>query len=121
MDTANPVGMPLDPNIILEPNPDRNTGDCSNSYARLIGELQFIANATRPNIAYMMSRLSSYTINPTLQHMSALKCVLRYLSGTRSYGITYNSVLGHPNYFFGYADAAFANTDDRSLPLAMSL
>jgi hypothetical protein len=45
--------------------------------------------------------------------MSALKHVLRYLSGTRSYGITYNDVLGHPNYFFGYADAAFANVDDQ--------
>jgi hypothetical protein len=66
MDTANPVGMPLDPNIVLEPNLNGNTGDCSNSYARLIGELQFITNATRPNIAYMISRLSSYTVNPTL-------------------------------------------------------
>jgi hypothetical protein len=113
MDTANPVGMPLDPNIVLEPNSDRNTGDRSNLYARLIGELQFIANATRPDIAYAISRLSSYTTNPTLQHVSALKRVLRYLLGTRSYGITYSDVLGHPNYFFGYADAAFANVDDQ--------
>jgi hypothetical protein len=41
--------------------------------------------------------------------------VLRYLSGTRLYGITYSDVLGHPNYFFGYADAAFANADDQKL------
>ena len=47
-----------------------------------------------------------------MQHVTALKRVLCYLSGTRSYGITYNNVLGHPNYFFGYADASFANTDD---------
>jgi hypothetical protein len=93
--------------------PDGNTGDRSNSYARLIGELQFIANATRPDIAYTISRLLSYTTNPTLQHVSALKRVLRYLSGARSYGITYSDVLGHPNYFFGYADTAFANTDDQ--------
>jgi hypothetical protein len=113
MDIANPVGMPLDSNVVLEPNPDGNTGDHSNSYARLIGKLQFIANATRLDIAYTISRLSSYTTNPTLQHISALKWVLRYLSETRSYGITYNDVLGHPNYFFGYADAAFANADDQ--------
>jgi len=66
MDMANPVGMPLDPNIVLEPNLDGNTGDRSNSYARLIGKLQFIANATRPDIAYAISRLSSYTANPML-------------------------------------------------------
>jgi hypothetical protein len=66
MDTANSVGMPLDLNVALEPNLNGNTGDRSNSYARLIGELQFIANATRSDIAYAISRLSSYTTNPTL-------------------------------------------------------
>jgi hypothetical protein len=47
-----------------------------------------------------------------MQHVSALKHVLCYLSGTRSYGITYNDVLGHPNYFFSYADASFRSMDD---------
>ena len=112
MDRANPVGMPLDNNVTLEPNPDGNIGDRSNSYARLIGELQFIANATRPDIAYAISRLSAFTANPTMQHVTALKRVLRYLSGTRTYGITYCDVLDHPNYFHGYADASFASTDD---------
>jgi len=46
MEKANPVGTPLDPGVTLEPNPDGNVGDRSNSYARLIGELQFLANAT---------------------------------------------------------------------------
>ena len=46
MEKANPVGTPLDPGVTLEPNPDRNVGDWSNSYTRLIGELQFLANAT---------------------------------------------------------------------------
>jgi hypothetical protein len=113
MDNANTVGMPLDPNIVLEPNPDGDVGDQSNSYARLIGELQFLANATRPNIAYAISRLLSYTANPTMQHVTALKCVLRYLSGTKIYVITYSDVLDHPNHFYGYADAAFANADDQ--------
>jgi hypothetical protein len=79
---------------------------------RLIGELQFLANVTRPDIAFTISRLSAYTVNPTMQHVSTLKCVLHYLSGTRTYGITYNDVLGHPNYFLSYANASFANTDD---------
>jgi hypothetical protein len=46
MEKANPVGTPLDIGITLEPNLDGNVGDRSNSYARLIGELQFLANAT---------------------------------------------------------------------------
>ena len=108
---ANAVGMPLDPNVALEPNPDGNVGDRSNSYARLLGELQFLANATRPEIAYAVNRLASYTANPSMQHTTALKRILRYLSGTRSYGITYNL---NPQYLalLGYADAAYANADD---------
>jgi hypothetical protein len=108
---ANAVGMPLDPSVALKPNPDGNAGDRSNSYARLLGELQFLANATRPDIAYAVNRLASYTANPSMQHTTALKRILRYLSGTRTYGITYSS---NPQYpaLLGYADAAFANADD---------
>jgi hypothetical protein len=46
MENANPVVMPMDPNIKLEPNPDGNEGSQSNAYAKLLGELQFLANAT---------------------------------------------------------------------------
>jgi len=115
MDTANTVGMPLDLNIMLEPNPDGDAGDQSNSYVRLISKLQFLANATRPNITYVISRLSSYTANPMMQHVTMLKCVLRYLSGMRLYGITYSDILDHPNHFFGYTDTTFANVDNQKL------
>ncbi len=89
MERTNPVAMPLDPGSPLLPNPDGNEGDRSNSYARVLGELQFVANVTRPDIAYAVSRLASYTANPSLQHVGALKRVLRYLQGTKEYGITY--------------------------------
>ena len=115
MDTANPVSTPMDPNERLEPNPDGGEGNRSNSYARLLRELQFLANATRPDIAYAVNRLAAYTANPSLQHTGALKQILRYLSGTRSYSITYMTPPGpseNKNIFFGYANATYANTDN---------
>jgi hypothetical protein len=57
MENANPVVMPMDPNIKLEPNPDGNEDSQSNAYAKLLGELQFLANATRPDIAFATSQL----------------------------------------------------------------
>jgi hypothetical protein len=36
----------MDLNLKLEANPDGNKGNCSNSYACLLGELQFHVNAT---------------------------------------------------------------------------
>src|SRR6266850_444911 len=90
MERANPVGMPMDLKTIIEANPDGTEGSHSNSYARLLGELQYLANATRLDIAFTVNRLASYTANPSLQHMGTLKRLLRYLSGTRSFGITYS-------------------------------
>jgi hypothetical protein len=112
MEYANPVTMPMDPNQKLEPNPDNNGPNCSNSYAHLLGELQFLANTTRPDIAYAINRLAAYTANPSMQHMSALKWVL-HLAGMRTLGITYsgNSGQKETNLFQGYADAVFANVD----------
>ncbi len=45
----------------------------------------------------LTSRLLSYTTNPMMQHVSALKHVLRYLSEIRLYGITYRNIFEHPN------------------------
>ena len=98
-----------------------------------MGELQYLANATRPDISYAVNRLASYTANPSLEHYGSLKRILRYLAGTKDYGITYrksdglNSDTnlfhgltrnngpannGDNNLFHGFTDAAFANADD---------
>jgi hypothetical protein len=113
LEKANPVSMPLDPNMPLVSNPDKGEADRSNSYARLLGELQFLANATRPDIAFAVNRLASYTADPSLQHVTALKRVLRYLAGTKSYGIKYTAETDRINLFHGYADAAYGNLDER--------
>jgi len=112
LERANPVAMPLDPNTPLVPNPEGNVGDRSNLFARLLGELQFIANATRPDIAYAVNRLASYIVNPSIQHVGALKCILWYLSGTKTHSIMYKAVLQEPSFFFGYANASYGNADD---------
>jgi len=109
---CNPVSTPLDPNVQLVPNPNGEIGNCSNSFTRLLGELQYVANAMRPDISYVVNRLASYTANPSLQHTTALKCVLQYLSGTRSLGIIYKADDEYLN-FIGYTDASYANADER--------
>jgi hypothetical protein len=43
LENVNPMAMPMDLNMKLMPNPDSNEGSQSNSYAQLIGKLQFLA------------------------------------------------------------------------------
>ena len=78
-------GTPLDHNIQLELNLDSTNGNRSNSVAQLLGELQWVANATRPDIAYTVNKLATYTANPSLQHVTALKWILQYLTGTKNF------------------------------------
>lgn len=52
---ANPVQMPLDPNVKILPNPDGNKGIQSNSFAELLRELQYIANAILLDIGFMVN------------------------------------------------------------------
>ena len=61
-----------------------------------------------------MNRLASYTANPSLQHIIALKQILWYLAGTKDLGITYSKASTNPtnNSFYGFADATYANQDD---------
>ena len=58
---------------------------------KILGELQFLTNSSRPDIAYAVNKLSSYTANPSPQHVGALKQILRYLKGTKNLGIIYSS------------------------------
>ena len=118
MEKLNPVSMPMDPNETFEPNLDGKEGNRSNPYVRLLGELQFLSNAIRPSIMFVVSKLALYTANPSLKHISAIKRILHYLAGTRDYGITYMDFTMHPNIFFGYADAAFGG-DSKDHKLTM--
>ena len=52
MQDVNPTAIPMDPNIKLALNPDNNKLHCSNSYATLLGCLQFISNSTWLDISY---------------------------------------------------------------------
>jgi hypothetical protein len=73
MANAYPVGMLMDLQVKIGPNPDICEPNWSNSYAQLVGELQYITNGTRLDISYAVNKLAAYTVNPSAQHYGALK------------------------------------------------
>lgn len=54
-------------------------------YISTIGALQYLTH-TRPDIAYIISHMSSVLCAPTDQHWQAVKQVLWYISGTKHFG-----------------------------------
>ena len=82
------------------------------SYASILGGVLYIANLTRPDIAFTANRLTRFLKRPNATHCQALKRLVRYLFHTREVGVRY--VSGRPNPFrlTAAADASFADCPD---------
>jgi len=80
-------------------------------YPIAIGSLMYAALGTHPDIAFAMHHLSQFTTNHTKVHYTALKCVFRYLKGTKNVGIIFKRNLKGLNFQM-FIDADFANLDD---------
>ena len=95
-----PVNTPYDSSLKLT----KNGGDSVSQlkYSQVIGSLRYLADCTRPDIAYVVGKLSRYTHNPSGIHWHALERVLRYLKGTSEMGVHYTEFAP---ILEGYSDA----------------
>jgi hypothetical protein len=106
-----PMSTPYDSKVHLV----KNLGDSISQerYSQIIGSLMFLTNCTRPNIAYVVGRLSRYTYNPSIEHWNAISRLLRYLKGTINFGLSY---CGYPTVLEGYCDANWISDSDEVKP-----
>src|SRR5205085_6750230 len=58
-------------------------------YMSIVGSLMYTSVISRPDISYVVNKLSQKMINPTKLDYKNAKRVLRYLQGTKNYGPTY--------------------------------
>ena len=101
---------------------DENGDPCQErfEYSSVVGMLQYLANNSRPDIAYAVNQCARFTHQPKRSHEKAIKRIARYLSATRDKGLimkpssTMNIDL--------YADADFAglwNSEDKMDPICV--
>jgi hypothetical protein len=55
-----------------------------------VGGLRYLADMTRPDIAFAVGQLGRFSINPGEVHLTAAKRVLRYLKGTKHWKIRFD-------------------------------
>ncbi|CAH2083339.1 unnamed protein product [Euphydryas editha] len=60
-----------------------------NPYQQLIGSLMYLADLTRPDIAYSVGYLSQFNNCHNSEHWYYAKRVLRYLKGSKNVGLKY--------------------------------
>nr|AAL67590.1 putative polyprotein [Oryza sativa Japonica Group]AAP55150.1 retrotransposon protein, putative, Ty1-copia subclass [Oryza sativa Japonica Group] len=74
-------------------------------YLSAIGALMYLANCTRPDIAFVVNLLARYSVSPTRRHWVGVKTVLRYLQGTQDLGLFFPRQ--RDLTMVGYADAGY--------------
>jgi len=116
MNYAKPVSTPIEAGIKLSRDEEATSKEEKEEmkrvpYRKLVGSLTYLANTTRPNLAFVANVLSRFNANPGRIHWKAAKHALRYLIGTTNLGITY-SKSGKPLH--AYVDADWeGNIDNR--------
>lgn len=117
MENCNAVKSPLEPGQRISKEMCAKTETEKNMmsnvpYRQAIGSLLFLAMITRPDISFAVNLLSRYCENPGPSHWGAVKRILRYINGTKNYGVTYN---GKSNEILkGFSDADWAaDLDER--------
>lgn len=90
------------------------------SYPSIVGMLFYLANNSRPEIAYAVHQCARFTSCPRRIHEMAVKRIGRYLLGTRDRGLIIHPA-GHYNIDM-HVDADFAglwNSEDHSDPVCV--
>jgi hypothetical protein len=72
----------------------------------------YLANCTRPDIAYTVWELARFMSNYGKSHYAAAKRLLRYLQGTCSHGIVYGDVPDTSPVFRAFADSDWAGSEN---------
>ena len=114
MENAKPVNTPVDTGMKLVKSTDESEGVDQTVYQSAVGSLLYLSIGTRPIITYAVSNVAKFCANPSKQHLTAVKCILRYLKGTANLGLLYSK--DGSKDCVGYADADWAGEiDDRKL------
>lgn len=79
-------------------------------YREIVGSLVYAMCCTRPDLSYVVNKLSQKMSEPTERDLVTAKGVLRYIKGTTDYGVTFSKSTENLS---GFCDADWASSSDR--------
>ena len=81
-------------------------------YRVVVGALMWVANMTRPDLAYTAHTLAKFGDNPGPEHWKAVMKALQYLKPTASLGVTYGGATEDNMKLSAWVDADHASCPD---------
>ncbi|KAK6159149.1 hypothetical protein DH2020_006463 [Rehmannia glutinosa] len=103
-DSCKPTSTPMVVNL-KQALGDSATLDDSSTFRSTLGSLQYLI-LTRPDISFVVNKLSHFLHHPKESHMTAAKRILRYLKGSQEVGLWYPKEGGFK--LIGYSDSDYA-------------
>ena len=115
MANCKPISTPIE--TVYHKRTEEEEGFDQNLYQQAMGCLTYISTATRPDISVAVSILSSYMSDPSKEHWSGVKRLLRYIKGTLNFGLKYSASESNEenedgDELYGYSDANWAGDVD---------
>lgn len=80
-------------------------------YQELVGSLLYIAQITRPDIAFCVNNVSRFNSKHSSEHWEAVLHILRYLKGTQEYVLRFSAE--QRDDLHAYSDADYASEIDK--------
>src|SRR4051812_15032046 len=115
MDDCKPTHVPMEPRLKLSKKSQALTVDAT-EYRSVVERLRYLVN-TRPDLAYSVGVVSRFMEEPTTEHWTAVKYILRYIKGTTNFGLVYlRKNEKEMMELLGYNDRDFVeDMDDRKI------
>ena len=107
-----PINTPCDQSLVNTSDIESNELTDPKLYREIVGSLIYIMTATRPDIAFAVTKLSQFMSKPTKAHLNAARRVLRYLKGSLSNKLIFTKS-EEPMNLLGYSDSDWGSGEDR--------
>ena len=86
-DNTKTKSLPAACSKLLSRHTNSKDFDGAFNYRSIIGKLNYLEKATRPDIAYITHQCARFSTCPKEEHAQAIRWVARYLKGTRDKGV----------------------------------
>jgi hypothetical protein len=103
LNECNSCKIPMEPKLKLRKESPSPLVDAT-FYKCLVGSLRYLVN-TRPNLAFSVGYVSRFMQEPHVDHLQAVKHILRYVVGTCDLGLYYPKGRGEEPILVGYSDS----------------
>ena len=110
MEDSKPVKTPVSSCSRLKKKTDEEEGVNQTLNQSVVGSLIYLSTRTRPDISFAVSNVAKYCSDPSKEHWTAVKRILRYVKESIHVGVLYTR--SDKREVIGYSDADWGGDSD---------